>query len=185
MKSETKSHTARLLVSTVAMFGFGFALVPLYGLICDLTGLNGRDDALVTAGSSASAVDFSRTVKIEFVTTVNGGKDWAFAPESQTVEVHPGQASTVVFHATNPQATMVMAQAVPSVAPWRAAKYLRKTECFCFNNQPFAANEAKAMPVVFVVDPELPDDVDTLTLSYTWFELQNTAAVAIPPASNF
>ena len=96
MKSETKSHTARLLISTVAMFGFGFALVPLYGLICDLTGLNGRDDALVTAGSNASAVDLSRTVKIEFVTTVNGGKDWAFAPEAPTVEVHPGQASTVV-----------------------------------------------------------------------------------------
>lgn len=160
------------------MFGFGFALVPLYDVICDLTGLNGRDDSLVTAATMAGSIDTSREIKIEFVTTVNGGKDWAFAPESATVKVHPGQASTVVFHATNPESRQTVAQAVPSVAPWRAAKYLRKTECFCFNNQPFEANEAKAMPVVFVVDPDLPDDVDTLTLSYTWFDVTETAAAS-------
>lgn len=179
MNRAAKQHVLRLAIGTVAMFGFGFALVPLYDVICDLTGLNGRDDGLVTSTATAGEVDTSRQVKIEFVTTVNGGSDWAFAPESPTVTVHPGQASTVVFHATNPNAQQVIAQAVPSVAPWRAAKYLRKTECFCFNNQPFAPNEAKAMPVVFVVDPELPDDVDTLTLSYTWFDVTETAAASV------
>lgn len=177
-RQASRSHVWRLLAGTVAMFGFGYAMVPLYGLICDITGLNGQDDSLLTASTADLAVDTSREVRIEFVTTVNGGRDWDFAPVTESVTVNPGEAQRVVFRASNPEGHDVVAQAVPSVTPWRAAKYLRKTECFCFNEQPFGIGESKDMPVVFVIDPELPDDVDTLTLSYTLFDVSKRDELA-------
>ena len=174
-KAPARQHVWRLLTATLLMFGFGFALVPLYDVICDITGLNGQDDALLTSASASTSVDLSRTVTIEFVTSVNAAGDWAFAPETQRISLHPGESHRVMFHAENPKAQAVVAQAVPSVSPWRAAKYLRKTECFCFSQQSFDASEAKEMPVIFTVDPELPDDVDTLTLSYTLFDVTEMA----------
>ena len=117
----------------------------------------------------------ARTVTVEFVTTVNGGKPWTFAAEQPRLQVQPGKLYTVAFTAQNTQDHAVIAQAVPSVAPWNAAKHLKKTECFCFRQQPFAAGEKKEMPMRFMLDPELPADVDTVTLSYTFFDVTEVA----------
>lgn len=162
----------------IAMFGFGFALVPLYSVVCDLVGFNGRAAGTVSAAEVVEQVDESRTVKVEFVTTINGGQPWVFAPEVQSISVNPGRLYTVNFSAANPHDAIAIAQAVPSVVPWNAAKYLRKTECFCFQQQTFAAGELKQMPVRFIVDRDLPAEVDTMTLSYTFFDVTQTAALA-------
>ena len=162
----------------VAMFGFGFALVPLYSVVCDLVGFNGRAAGTVSAAEVVEQVDESRTVTIEFLTTVNGGQPWVFAPETQRLSVHPGKLYTVNFSAANPHDAEAVAQAVPSVVPWNAAKYLHKTECFCFRQQTFAAGEHKQMPVRFMLDRDLPADVQVVTLSYTFFDVTQTAALA-------
>lgn len=162
----------------VAMFGFGFALVPLYDVVCDVLGFNGRAPDMALATHVVEQVDESRTVTVEFVTTVNGGQPWTFQPEVQRLAVHPGKLYTVNFTAGNPHAAAAVSQAVPSVAPWSAAKYLRKTECFCFNHQAFGAGEEKRMPMRFLIDRDLPAGVDTVTLSYTLFDITQSAAVA-------
>ena len=163
--------TWKLLIVVAGMFCFGFVLVPMYNAICQLVNLNGKDTAmLVSAKDVVEREDETRTVKVEFVTTVNGGHVFTFRAEQPSVEVHPGKLYTVNFYARNEQDGTVVGQAVPSVAPWNAARHLRKTECFCFNQQPFAANEEKHMPVRFMLDPELPADVEVVTLSYTFFD---------------
>ena len=166
-------HALKLGVVVLGMFGFGYALVPIYDVLCDALGINGR--VVLEASSAPGAVDTSRTVTVEFVTTVNGGRPWQFHAAQPSVEVHPGQLYTVDFFATNTEGHELVAQAVPNVAPTTAAKYLRKTECFCFDNQPFAAGEQKRMPVVFTLDPELPAYVDRVTLSYTFFDVTDVA----------
>lgn len=157
------------------MFGFGFALVPLYDVLCNWTGFNGRSSGMSVAADVAEQPDNTRTVTVEFLTTVNGGQPWAFAPDVQRLEVHPGKLYTVNFTAQNPHDAAAMAQAVPSIAPWNAARYLKKTECFCFRQQVFAALEEKHMPVRFMLERELPAEVDTVTLSYTFFDVTQLA----------
>ena len=159
-----------------AMFGFGFALVPLYDMLCDAIGLNGK--VKMEAAAVAGQVDRSRTVTVEFITTVNAGAPWAFGAQQQKVQLHPGEFVKVGFTAKSLRDTVSVAQAVPQVAPWNAARYVRKSECFCFNNQAFAPGEEKQMPVVLTVDPELPADVDTVTLSYTFFDVTELAQKA-------
>lgn len=167
----------KLFVVVGGMFCFGFVLVPMYNAICQLVNLNGKDTAmLVSAKDVVEREDATRTVKVEFVTTVNGGRVFSFRAEQPTIEVHPGKLYTVDFVARNERDEAVIGQAVPSVAPWNAARHLRKTECFCFNQQPFAANEEKRMPVRFMLDPELPADVEVVTLSYTFFDATALAA---------
>lgn len=168
----------RLSVAGMLMFGFGFALVPLYEVICDITGLNGQSASSREASTvdAAAVVDTSREVRVEFTTTVNNNARWQFRPESSFVTVHPGALTTVNFVAVNQSKKETVAQATPSIAPWAAARYFRKTECFCFENQPFAAGEEKLMPVTFVVDQELPSTVDTVTLSYTFFDITEVAS---------
>lgn len=178
--SQSRRHGWRLLGVVGLMFGFGFALGPLYTMICEVTGINGRTSGMVANAAALPAVDESRLVTVQFVTTVNGGRPWQFRAEQTEIKVHPGELTTVSFYAQNTQERDVIAQAVPNVAPWNAAKYLRKTECFCFNNQAFKAGEEKHMPVRFVLDPELPADVDTVTLSYTFFDVTESAAKADP-----
>ncbi|HEX4895964.1 MAG TPA: cytochrome c oxidase assembly protein [Solimonas sp.] len=178
MNAAARRQLLRLSAVVVGMFGFGFALVPMYNALCDAIGLNGKVK-MEAATDAAVAVDTSRTVTVEFVTTVNGGKAWKFRSEQSSVQVHPGQLMTVNFYAQNTEDHDIVAQAVPQVAPWDAARHLKKTECFCFNNQPFKAGEEKQMPVVFMLDPELPADVDRVTLSYTFFDVTaSTAAQA-------
>lgn len=171
MKQPTRQHLWRLSGLTVAMFAFGFALGPLYSAICEATGFNGKYNNMTVDTAQPVTVDTSRTVTVEFVTTVNGGRQWKFQAEKPKLQVHPGELYTVNFYAENTEDHDIVAQAVPNIAPWDAARHLRKTECFCFNQQPFKAGEGKHMPVRFMLDPALPASVDTVTLSYTFFDV--------------
>ena len=181
MSSATRRSTLRFSLLVLGMFGFGFAIGPLYGALCKLTGWNGAWNPMVADAAAPVQADLSRKVKVEFITTVNGGRGWEFRAAKSSLEVHPGQFYTVDFVARNTQDHAVVAQAVPSVAPWDASRHLKKAECFCFNNQPFAAGEEKQMPVRFMLDPDLPRSVDTVTLSYTFFDVTAGAKPADAP----
>jgi len=170
-----------LALLTAAMFGFGFAMVPMYNALCELTGLNGRDKGMQLVSSVQEQPDLSREVTVQFLTVVNGGQEWLFKPAVSEMKVHPGQLYTVSFTAENQLDQDVVGQAVPAVTPGKAAKHLKKTECFCFNQQPFKAREAKNMPVRFMLDPELPADVHTVTLSYTFFDVTELAQRSAKP----
>lgn len=164
----------RLLLTVIGMFAFGFALVPLYDVFCDITGFNGR----FTDGQAAAnmkAVDTTRTVNVQFITRVNQGMPWGFEPEVRSVRIHPGETKVVNFLANNPTSSDMVAQAIPSVAPGEASLYLNKVECFCFNQQPLAAGTNTAMPMQFYLDPEIPDDIHTVTLSYTLYDMTENA----------
>jgi len=164
----------RLLLATVAMFGFGFAMVPIYDVFCEITGLNGKTSGRVTE-VEAMKVDESRTVTVEFVASLNITAPWEFAPQVTRMTVHPGQFYQTYFHARNLTGQRLVGQAIPSVSPGRAASHFQKIECFCFNRQPFQAGESKEMPVTFRIDPNLPSDVRTVTLSYTFFKLDEVS----------
>lgn len=173
-KNENRALTARLLVLVVAMFGFGFLLVPLYDVFCDITGFGGRTNATATVATEAP--DLSREIRVEFVTTVNSYAPFAFAADVDSMTVHPGKMYFATFTAKNLTETDKVAQAVPSVAPVAAAEHFTKIECFCFTSQDFVANEERAMPLQFIVNPDLPEYVDTITLQYTFYDTARTAA---------
>ena len=160
----------KLALFVIAMFGFGFALVPLYNVFCDITGLNGKTRVADEAAVMAYEVDTSRQITVEFMTSLNQGLRWEFEPEVPKMKVHPGKVYTVQFFARNLMGEDVVGQAIPSVAPNVASRYFNKTECFCFTQQLFHAGEGRDMPVSFVIDPRLPADVTTVTLSYTFFD---------------
>jgi len=168
--------TLSLIVATTVMFGFGYALVPLYNVLCQVTGLNGKTDDEAAVVDASRAVDTTRTITIEFVTNTGATMPWRFAPLESKITVHPGEIREVSFEARNPASFSMTGQAIPSVAPGSAAKYFQKTECFCFSRQTLAAGERKLMPVRFVVDPALPAHIDVLTLSYTFFEVEDEVA---------
>ena len=173
-KSENRSLVGRLLIMTVAMFGFGFALVPLYDVFCEITGFGGRTNTEAVAAEEAP--DLSREIRIEFVTTVNSYAPFEFGADLDSMTVHPGKMYFATFTAKNMTDDDKIAQAVPSVAPVAAAEHFVKIECFCFNSQEFAANEEKAMPLQFIVNPDLPEYVDTITLQYTFFDTARVAS---------
>ena len=167
----------RVAFVAIAMFGFGYLLVPLYDIVCELTGLNGKTGQITEAEIAASfKPDLERTVEVQFVANNNVGMPWDFIPSAVTMKIHPGQMYGTYFTAKNPTARNMVGQAVPSVAPNKAGRYFQKTECFCFNQQPLAAGEVKQMPLRFIVDPRLPKDVKTLTLSYTLFDVSAKVA---------
>ena len=171
-----RSLTVRLLAFAAGMFAFGFlVLPPLYDVFCDITGFGGRTNA--TAVAAAESPDLSRTVRIEFMTTVNQYAPWSFAADVDSMDVHPGKLYFATFSATNLSQSALIGQAVPSVAPVTANQHFKKIECFCFTNQEFAANEERALPLQFIVDPDLPEYVDTITLSYTLFDTASVATV--------
>lgn len=162
---------AKLSVVAVIMFAFVFVvMVPLYNVLCDALGINGK-----TSGERYevvnAAVDTSREIRIQFVATNNDGMPWKFHPDISVMRVHPGAVNDTVFYAKNPMPKDMVAQAIPSIMPARAAEYFHKTECFCFNQQPLAAGEEANMPLQFIVDMELPPDITTITLSYTIFDV--------------
>lgn len=155
----------------VAMFAFGFALVPLYDVFCALTGFGGK-----TATAAVAVVeqpDPSRTVRVEFLSSVARGTPFTLEPEVSRLEVHPGQLYETHFRARNLTGSTLVAQAVPSVAPGAAARYFNKAECFCFTSQEFAPHEERELKLAFMVASELPEHVDTLSLSYTYFSASN------------
>lgn len=165
----TKSLTMRLFALAVGMFAFGFALVPLYDVFCEVTGFGGRTNT-EAAADVQTVTDKSREIALEFVTTVNQYAPWEFRAELDGMTVHPGGMYEAWFVATNLTDRHKIAQAVPSVAPQQAAAHFKKLDCFCFSNQEFMPGEEKRMPVRFVVDSDLPEYVDTITLSYTFFD---------------
>ena len=163
----------RLGIAAVAMFGFGFALVPLYDVFCDITGINGKTGRVEAEAALSQEVDEDRLVTVEFLASVNSELPWEFKPMIRKIKVHPGEVTEVNYFARNTTGNMVAGQAIPSVAPGLAAKYFNKTECFCFTRQTLQANEGKEMPLRFVVDPALPEEIRTVSLSYTFFPAEN------------
>ena len=159
---------------TVAMFGFGFLLVPLYDVFCEITGFGGRTNS--EAAVVAEAPDLTREIRVEFVTTVNSYAQFEFAADVDSMTVNPGKMYYATFTAKNLASIDKVAQAVPSVAPTTAAEHFTKIECFCFTSQEFLADEERAMPLQFIVNPDLPDYVDTITLQYTFFDTARVAA---------
>jgi cytochrome c oxidase assembly protein subunit 11 len=160
----------KLLLVVVAMFGFGFALVPLYDVFCDITGLNGKTND-TAAIYEDGGIDKSRTVKVQFITRNAKGIPWKFEPVINEINVHPGEMKLVSFYAKNKAEHDIIGQAVPSVSPGLAANYFHKIECFCFTQQPLAAGKDVEMSLQFYVDVELPTDINTLTLSYTLYDI--------------
>jgi cytochrome c oxidase assembly protein subunit 11 len=160
----------KLLVIALVMFGFGYALVPIYKQICELTGVNLLTPKDISVKEiSNSQIDLSREVTIEFDANTQG--PWRFRPTVASMKVHPGEMAQVVYEVVNKQSYKMDAQAIPSYAPQQAAQYFKKMDCFCFKQQTLEANEARQMPVAFYIDPKLPKDVKTITLSYTFFEV--------------
>ena len=163
-----------LLVVVTGAFGFGYLLVPLYDVFCEITGFGGRTNTEAVAVTEAP--DLSREIRVEFVTTINSYAPFEFVADADSMTVHPGQMYFATFTAKNLTGKDKIAQAVPSVAPVAAAEHFVKIECFCFDNQSFAGNEERAMPLQFIVDPDLPDYVDTITLQYTFFDTARVAS---------
>jgi cytochrome c oxidase assembly protein subunit 11 len=161
----------KLALLTVAMFGFGFALVPIYDVFCEVTGFGGR-----TASSAEVVVespDVDRSVRLEFVASVNRTAPFEFRPASSSMQVAPGKIYETTYFARNLTDSAIVARAVPSVSPGLAAEHLKKIECFCFTEQSFEALEGRDMGVTFMLEPGLPEHIDTLTLSYALFALEN------------
>jgi len=167
---DNRTLLTKLIVIVVAMFGFGYALVPFYEKICQVTGI--RDIAQPDPVTNTQ-VDASRNVRIEFDSNVRK-LPWQFHPLTPVIGVHPGEVQQVMFEIVNTTDRPLTGQAVPSYGPLEAGQYFRKLECFCFAKQTLAPGERRQMPVVFVIDPSLPHDVTTITLSYTFFEVEGT-----------
>jgi cytochrome c oxidase assembly protein subunit 11 len=160
----------KLLFAVVAMFGFGFALVPLYDVFCDITGLNGKTNTSAVS-YTANDINKSRTIKVQFITRNAQGVPWKFEPLINEINVHPGEMKVVKFYAKNLSKHDIVGQAVPSVSPGLGANYFNKIECFCFTQQPLKAGEEVEMALQFYVDLELPGEINTLTLSYTLYDI--------------
>jgi len=166
-----RSSTRKLFVLVICMFGFGFAMVPLYDLLCSVTGLNGsttgrvQDESLLTG-----RVDLNRTITVEFDATNNADLPWEFHPMVKKVQVHPGEIKEISYFAKNNSDKTIIAQAIPGVTPWQATSHFNKTECFCFAKQKLAPGESKEMPLRFVIDADLPKEFNTITLSYTFMD---------------
>jgi len=166
----TTSIVRKMALIVVGMFGFGYLMVPLYDVLCDITGINGKTGVVDASDVRAIEVDRSREIMVEFIANLNQSASWEFKPDVVSMKVHPGKTYSTTYFARNTSDREVVGQAVPSVAPRAAAKYFSKTECFCFSNQLFAANESKHMPLTFIIDPNIPRTVKTVTLSYTFFD---------------
>jgi cytochrome c oxidase assembly protein subunit 11 len=182
---DNRRMVGKLAVIALLMFGFGYALVPMYRQICEALGINvlSVSERAVPGNSKATPantqVDRSRTITVEFDANARG--PWDFKPAKRYLEVHPGELTTVMYEFKNIQNRTMAAQAIPSYAPKQATAYFNKLECFCFNEYTLQAGESKQWPVAFVIDPKLPKDVTTITLSYTFFEVGGKVAAAPAP----
>ncbi|MCL1043057.1 cytochrome c oxidase assembly protein [Shewanella marisflavi] len=179
--SDTKAHSNRkliglLLLGCVGMFGFGFALVPLYDVLCEKLGINGKTQS-TPAEYKPMTIDTSRTVTVEFMAQTQKDMPWVFAPEMKRMQVHPGEVIRTQFNAKNLSTLQIVGQAIPSVSPGQGAAYFHKTECFCFNQQLLDANADAQLPLIFYVDTELPEQISTLTLSYTLYNITDKGYV--------
>ena len=178
VKSTNGKTIGKLVLIAVLMFGFGYALVPLYDKFCEITGLGGRTGGQVAELTGDQRVDSDRRVQVHFDSNINSELPWDFEPSETFMTVQPGQMYETYYVARNRSNVPVVAQAVPSVAPGQAALYFNKTECFCFTEQLLMPGEAKEMPVRFFVDSHLPDKVDLITLSYIIYRNEDATALA-------
>jgi cytochrome c oxidase assembly protein subunit 11 len=181
LHSDNLALVGKLAVIAALMFGFGYALVPVYKSICEALGINvlslsEREAGKIVGerGPVNTQVDLSRTITVEFDANARG--PWSFRPETSSLQVHPGQVTTVMYEFRNEQNRVMSAQAIPSYAPKQATAHFNKIECFCFNEYTLQPGESKRWPVVFVIDRKLPKDVTTITLSYTFFEVAGKGA---------
>ena len=168
LRHANRRLTIKLLFMVAAATGFAFALVPFYDLLCKVTGLNGKTGGAVQIAQAAKA-DTGRWVTVEFTSTVMPGMSWEFRPAQTKMRVHPGEITKISYLAKNPTSQVMTGQAVPSVSPGWTAQHFNKIECFCFQRQVLKPGEVKEMPLVFFVSPELPADVQEISLSYTLF----------------
>ena len=168
--SKMNKLVVRLFAASLFMFGFGFALVPLYEVFCDITGLNGKNynEGPVAAVQS---IDYAREVKVQFITSNPANMPWEFGPYERTQRVNPGRTINTHFVAKNPTTEWMVAQAVPSITPSEAAPYFTKINCFCFERQPLESGASTEMPMVYVVDPDLPRHISTITVSYSLYDI--------------
>ena len=187
IRRENFKMLGKLGVIVLAMFGFGYALVPIYKAICEMTGINvlALGDKQIPGATprlpANTQVDLTRSITVEFDSNARGL--WHFKPAQSSLKVHPGELMTVMYEFQNTQDRTMSAQAIPSYAPAQAGAYFNKLECFCFQQYTLAPGEKKQWPVAFVIDPKLSKDVGTITLSYTFFEVGGRTPAA-PQASN-
>lgn len=163
--------TWRLSLMVVGMFGFGFALVPLYDLLCEVTGLGGKTGGAYAYEPANTRPDTTRLISVNFTTNTNAGMPWEFWAEKGGMRVHPGELRQMNFFMRNTTRRRMIAQAVPSVVPARAAEYFHKTECFCFEQQVLEPGELLEMPMRFIIDRRLPKNVQSVSLSYELFDV--------------
>lgn len=179
-----RTMLGKLVLVAIGMFGFGYALIPVYRQVCEVLGINVlTQKGEFVAAPTNTQVDTSRTITIELDGNSQG--PWRFRPTTRSIDVHPGELATVMYEVVNTQGRAVKAQAIPSYAPQSATPHFMKVECFCFQEQTMGPNEARQMPVVFFIDPKLPREVKNITLSYTFFEIGGAfKAAAAPKAGN-
>lgn len=179
MKADPNKRLAvKLALVAVLMFGFGYTMVPIYNVFCKVTGINGKTGQISKADAEREKEATDRLVTVEFDTNVNNKLPWKFKPLQLRLKVHPGAINEAMFYAENLSSDTIVGQAVPSVAPNEASLYFNKTECFCFTQQTLGPKQHRKMPVRFIIDPELPRGIKTLTLSYTFFRAPGSFAPA-------
>lgn len=164
-----------LVCGVLFMFGFCYMLVPLYQLICKKEGINGKAASSAAVLNSEMRIDSSRTIKVDFTTTLNGNLHFKFIPLKKHITVHPGERTLIYFYAENQTGREMTVQAIPSITPTEAAKFLKKTECFCFMQQFFFKGQKAEMPVYFFIEPDIANDIKEVTLSYTLFDASTYA----------
>ncbi|WP_133406934.1 cytochrome c oxidase assembly protein [Parashewanella tropica] len=178
--SKNKKLMIYLIFGCIGMFGFGFALVPLYNVMCKQLGINGHSSNIPEKYKKELVVDKSRNIKVEFVTQIHPGLPYDFGAITKEVTVHPGELAHAKFYARNNSHHLIVSQAIPSISPGQGTLYFHKTECFCFTQQPLKAQTSADLPVVFFIDPALPKDIHTITLSYTLYDVTKAVLEAHP-----
>ena len=170
LEQSNRRLTLKLLGFALGSFAFGFALVPLYDVLCEVTGYGNQKNLTRATSSAQEAPDPTRTITVEFLTDVPSEGSWDFRPAVRSMQVHPGKLYEAQFFAENLTGRDTTVQAIPNIAPSKAARYFHKTECFCFRPQHFAVDQERELPVRFIVDPALPKNVDRITLAYTFYD---------------
>lgn len=176
MRDNNSKTALKLSLIVVGMFGFGFALVPLYDLLCEVTGLGGKTGGPYVYDPATAEIDTTRLIKVNFITNTNDGMPWQFWADKGGVRVHPGELKEAKFYVKNTTDRRMVGQAVPSVNPINASEHFHKTECFCFSSQVLEPGEEMELPLRFIVGRELPKNVQTISLSYALFDITNLAA---------
>ncbi|MES2211921.1 MAG: cytochrome c oxidase assembly protein [Pseudomonadota bacterium] len=174
LQQKNRKLVRNLILIVFLMFAFAFALIPLYNVMCKTLGINGKPNMAAINAEVVSKQDMSRTIRIEFDTTLNEQLKWEFRPLQKTADLHPGGVIQTGYYAKNLTDKTMTIQAIPSVTPGKAAKYIRKLECFCFTSQTLGPHESADLPLTFILEAEIPEDVHTLTLSYTLFDVTDS-----------